>query len=84
MEPEDPHLIVKCAKSLLTLPYLNHDNVHLAKQIISIAINVGFNDPSVIEAVKDTIETYRKLVDIYREMVRNNNMWFRVIFKTGC
>lgn len=71
MEPEDPHLIVKCAKSLMTLPYLSQDNIHLIKQIISIAINKGFNDSTVIEAIEDTIEIYRILVDIYEELVRN-------------
>lgn len=70
MEPEDPHLIVKCAKSLMILPYFNQDNIYLTKQIIAIAVKMGCNDFTVIEAIKESIEVYRKLVDIYKEMVK--------------
>lgn len=70
MEPEDPHLIVRCAKSLLTLPYLNQDNIYLAKQIIVIAVKMGYNDYTVIEAIEESIDVYRKLVNIFKEMVK--------------
>jgi len=79
LEPDDPHLVVKCAKSLLMMPYLSQDNVYVAKQILTIAINMGFNDPTVIEAINDTIDSYRKLVDVYREMVRRNRS--QIMFK---
>lgn len=70
MEPEDPLLIVKCAKSLMTLPYLNQDNIYLAKQIIAIAVKMGCNDLTVIEAIEESIEIYQKLVDIYKKVVK--------------
>lgn len=73
MEPGDPHLVVKCAKSIVTLPYFNEDNNHLIKQIFTIAVNMAFNDPTVIQAIKKSIEIYRVLVDVYKEIVRINN-----------
>uniref|UniRef100_A0A2S2RB26 Uncharacterized protein n=1 Tax=Sipha flava TaxID=143950 RepID=A0A2S2RB26_9HEMI len=71
MEPEDPHLIVKCAKALITLPYLPHENILLIKQMISIAVNVSFNDPTVIRAIKEIIDIFRELIDTYKQLNEN-------------
>ncbi|XP_026823304.1 uncharacterized protein LOC113561210 [Rhopalosiphum maidis] len=68
IEPEDPHLVVKCAKSLMTLPYLTEDNIFLIKQIISIAVNMAFHDFTVIRAIQKSIEIFRELVFAYTEM----------------
>lgn len=76
MEPEDPHLIVKCAKALITLPYLSQDNILLIKQMITIAVNMSFNDPTVIQAIKKSIDTFRELIDTYKKLVRNNKSFF--------
>lgn len=70
MEPEDPHLVVKCAKSLMTLPYLTQDDIFLIKQIISIAVNMAFHDFTVIRAIQKNIAIFRELVNTCIEMVR--------------
>lgn len=70
MEPEDPHLVVKCAKSLISLPYFDEDNIFFIKQVISIAVNMAFNDPSVILAINKNIEIYGELISINKELVR--------------
>lgn len=70
MEPEDPHTVVKCAVSLMTLPYFYQDIVHIVKQILSIAINIAPNDPSVIQAIKKCVEVYEELYDIYKDLKR--------------
>ncbi|XP_027838354.2 uncharacterized protein LOC114120598 [Aphis gossypii] len=67
-EPEDPHLVVKCAKSLMTLPYLTEDDIFLSKQIISIAVNMAFHDFTVIRKIQKSIEIFRELVYTYKEM----------------
>lgn len=54
----------------MTLPYFNQDIVHLVKQIISIAINIAPNDPSVNQAIKKSVEVYEELYDIYKELER--------------
>lgn len=64
MEPDDPHLIVMCAKSLVTLPYLDQDDICLVKQIISIAIDKAFSDLTVIAVVKKSINIYKAMVRI--------------------
>lgn len=72
MEPEDPHVIVNCAKFMMTLSYFNRENIELAKEIITIAVNMAHGDPTVIEAIKESIAVYKRLVDEHKEMVRNN------------
>lgn len=69
MEPEDPHLVVKCAKSLMTLPYLTQDEMFLIKQIITIAVNMAFHDFTVIRAIQKSIAIFRELIYTYIEMV---------------
>lgn len=68
-EPEDPHLVVKCAKSLMTLPYLTEDDIFLIKQIISIAVNMAFHDFTVIRKIQKSIGIFTELVYTYKEMV---------------
>lgn len=75
MEPEDPHLIVRCAMSLITMPYFDQDNVYLVKQILSVAIKMAFSDPTVIEAARKSVDVYRRLADVYKGMVRNNRVY---------
>lgn len=72
MEPEDPHVIVSCAKFMMTLSYFNRENIELAKEIITIAVNMAYGDPTVVEAIKESIVVYKRLVDEYKAMVRNN------------
>lgn len=69
MEPEDPHLVVKCAKSLMTLPYLTQDEMFLIKQIITISVNMAFHDFTVIRAIQKSIAIFRELIYTYMEMV---------------
>ncbi|CAI6362031.1 unnamed protein product [Macrosiphum euphorbiae] len=73
MEPEDPHLVVKCAKSLMTLPYLTQDDIFLIKQIISIAVNMAFHDFTVIRAIQKSIAIFRELVNTCIEMNENKS-----------
>lgn len=75
MQPEDPHLVVKCAKSLIALPYFHEDNIHLIKEIISIAVNMAFTDATVILAINENIKIYGELVNINKELVRNNYLY---------
>lgn len=76
MEPDDPHLVVNCARSLITLPYLSQDDIHLFKEIISIAINMALNDSTVIEAIKRAINIYRAIVRINEKLyVPNKNIY---------
>lgn len=75
MEPADPHLVVKCAKSIVGMPYFNEDNNHLVKQIITIAVNIASNDPSVIQAINECIKIYKELVDVYKAIVSLNNKY---------
>lgn len=72
MEPEDPHLVVKCAKSVMTLPYLTQDDIIIIKQIISIAVNMAFHDLTVIRSIQKSIAIFRELIYTYVEMVRTN------------
>lgn len=76
MEPEDPHLVVKCAKSLMTLAYLPHDNILIIKQMITIAVNMSSNDPSVIQAIKKSFDIFKELIDTYKQLVRNDKSYF--------
>lgn len=73
MEPEDPHLVVKCAKSLMTLPYLTQDDIFLIKQIITIAVNMAFHDFTVIRAIQKSIAIFRELVCTCIEMNENKS-----------
>lgn len=77
MEPADPHLVVKCAKSIIALPYFHEDNIYLIKQIIAIAVNMTYSDPTVILAINNNIKIYEKLVNDNKELVSNNFLYIQ-------
>lgn len=70
MEPDDPHLIIKCSEALVTMPYFNLDTVHLIKQIIAIVVNMAHTDSAVIQKLKETANLYKTLMNSYKEIVR--------------
>lgn len=85
IESGDPHLVVKCVKSLITMPYLSQDDVYLARQIITIAVDMAHNDSTVIRAIEKIVEIVKELVNIYKTMVsRHVVVYFRSIFKFYC
>lgn len=77
-------MIVKCAKSLTTLPYLSQDDVYLAKQIITIAVNMANNDSTVIRAIEDIIELVKELVNIYKTTVSRRVVVYSLKKKKKC
>lgn len=77
MELADPHLVVKCAKSIIALPYFHEDNIYLIKQIIIIAANMAYSDPTVILAINNIIKIYEKLVNDNKELVSNNFLYIQ-------
>ncbi|XP_050434711.1 uncharacterized protein LOC126841936 [Adelges cooleyi] len=60
MDPEDPHLIVQCAKTLITLPYMVRD-IQLGKEYLSRAIQMAPNDMTVLKAVTNVIEVSKDI-----------------------
>lgn len=62
LEPKDPHLIVKCAKMLITLPFMVRD-FKLGKQYLNKAVQMAPNDITVLNAVTETVELYKKMVN---------------------
>lgn len=55
MEPKDPHLVIKCAHTLMTLPFKVCD-FKLGKQYLKIALDMAPNDPSVLKAISKEAE----------------------------
>lgn len=61
MEPKDPHLVIRCARTLMTLPLKVRD-FKLGKQYLEKALDMAPNDPSVLKAVSKAAEVYKKTV----------------------
>lgn len=61
MEPKDPLIIVKCAKILISLPFMVRDSkmgiIYLKK-----AIKMAPTDATVLDAVKMAFEAYIRIV----------------------
>jgi len=55
--PKDPHLVVKCAKSLMTLPPMYKD-INLGVQYLKKAFQMSQNDGTVLKAIGNAIESY--------------------------
>ncbi|VVC32848.1 Hypothetical protein CINCED_3A017811 [Cinara cedri] len=60
MEPKDPLLIVKCAKTIMTLPVMVRD-FNLGKQYLTIALEMAPNDRAVFKAIERTIKQYQQI-----------------------
>lgn len=63
MEPKDPLIIVKCAKILITLPFMVRD-FKLGIIYLKKAIEMAPNDPTVLCAVIKTFEAYKSIVKL--------------------
>jgi len=61
MDPKDPHLVVKCAKTLMTLPIMVRD-FELGKQYLTKAFEIAPNDSTVLQAIQNTIQAYKDIV----------------------
>lgn len=64
MEPKDPHIVIKCARTLMTLPAKVRD-FKLGVQYLEKALRMAPNDPSVLRAVTRAAELFREAVRIY-------------------
>jgi len=61
MDPKDPHLVVKCARTLMTLPIMVRD-FNLGKQYLTKAFEMAPNDVTVLKSIEKTIEVYKDIV----------------------
>jgi len=57
IRPKDPHLVVKCAKTLMTLPPMDID-FNLGVQYLKKAFQISQNDGTVLTAIGKAIESY--------------------------
>lgn len=64
MEPKDPHIVVKCAKTLMTLPTKVRD-FNLGKQYLTKAFQMAPNDVTVLKAIEKTVENYKEMVRLH-------------------
>jgi len=55
--PKDPHLVVKYAKIIMTLPTMVRDG-NLGLQYLKTALQMSQNDVTVLKAIGKTIEAY--------------------------
>lgn len=60
MEPKDPHLVVKCAKTLMTLPNMVRD-FNLEKQYLIKAVNMAPNDVTVLKAIENAVKSLKEV-----------------------
>ncbi|KAL4131160.1 hypothetical protein QTP88_008504 [Uroleucon formosanum] len=60
MDPKDPHLVVKCAKTLMTLPIMVRD-FNLGKQYLTKAFEMAPNDATVLQAIENTVQAYQDI-----------------------
>ncbi|XP_022176758.1 uncharacterized protein LOC111038033 isoform X2 [Myzus persicae] len=59
MDPKDPHLVVKCARTLMTLPVMVRD-FKLGKQYLTKAFEMAPNDVTVLKSIEKTVEIYKE------------------------
>ncbi|XP_022166150.1 uncharacterized protein LOC111030787 [Myzus persicae] len=57
LEPKDPHLVIKCAKKLMTLPTMVRD-FNLGIQYLKKAFQMSQNDVTVLKAIAKAVEAY--------------------------
>jgi len=67
MDPKDPHLVIKCARILITLPWTVRQ-LKLGKQYLRKAIDMALDDSSVIFAVTKTVDVYNEIVRLLFKM----------------
>jgi hypothetical protein len=60
LDPKDPHLVVKCAKTLMTLPIMVRD-FNLGKQYLTKAFEMAPNDATVLQAIENTVQAYKNI-----------------------
>ncbi|XP_050543407.1 uncharacterized protein LOC126906699 [Daktulosphaira vitifoliae] len=60
IKPEDPHLLIRCARSLMVLPVEVRGN-NSVKDILLKALDISKNDPTVIRAIKKSLDVYKKI-----------------------
>ena len=70
MDPKDPHLIVKCARTLMTLPIIVRD-FNLGKQYLAKAFEMAPNDATVLRAIESTIQSYKDIVRYIQNVTFN-------------
>jgi len=63
MEPEDPLIVVNCARILTTLPGVVHDS-NLIKQLLIKGLNIAPNDLIVLKAITRVIIINKKEVNL--------------------
>jgi len=61
MEPKDPHLVVKCARTIMTLPIMVRD-FNSGKKYLAKAYEMAPNDATVLKAIEKTVEVYKDIV----------------------
>jgi len=61
MDPKDPLLVVKCARTIMTLPFMVRD-INLGKQYLTKAFNMAPNDVNVLNSIKKTVQVYKDIV----------------------
>jgi hypothetical protein len=61
MGPKDPHIVINCARTLITLPFMVRD-LNLGKKYLTKALNMAPNDGSVLKAIEIVVKVYNKLV----------------------
>lgn len=64
MEPKDPLIIVKCARTIMTLPTKVRD-FNLGKQYLTKAFEMAPNDVTVLKAIEKAIEIHNEKVKLY-------------------
>lgn len=64
MEPKDPHIVIRCARTLMTLPAKVRD-FKLGVQYLEKALKMAPNDPSVLSAVTRAAESFKEAVRLY-------------------
>lgn len=60
MNPRDPHLVVKCARTFMTLPTMVQD-FNLGVQYLKKAFQMTQNDVTVLKAIEKAVEAYNDM-----------------------
>ncbi|CAI6352357.1 unnamed protein product [Macrosiphum euphorbiae] len=70
MDPKDPHLVVKCARTLMTLPIMVRD-FNLGKQYLTKAFEMAPNDATVLQAIENTVQAYKDVSKRKQQPAKN-------------
>ncbi|XP_050062676.1 uncharacterized protein LOC114131742 isoform X2 [Aphis gossypii] len=60
MDPKDPLLVINCARILMTLPIMVCD-FNLGKQYLTKAFEMAPNDPTVLQAIENTVQAFKDI-----------------------